>query len=298
VANEKLSDSKHDKSAIVEAKAHQFVRRLGIEPRDFKLYTGMNHGHQEKYVTARFTDAQVKKWGFLEVLHITDVQFGHVCCSQTRVKEFNDWVLAEPNRFVVFGGDMIDAANIFSPGQPWENVFESQSQVFQFCQIYAPIAHRVLGYVGGNHERRGLKTFGDIGILLSKLLQIPYSSGQQFVDIHFGKWNPFKVDLWHGKGAAQTAGAKMNMLHAAMIASDANLVLVGHLHDAFSKFRWMRNRDANNLKVKFVKQGGAMSSSFLEYIGSYAEIMNMSMSDCMMACARIEPSGHWQLNLR
>ena len=298
MAKQGLQDAEQDKSAIVEVKAHEFVRKLGIEPRDFKLYTGMSHGHQEKYVTVRFTEQQVKKWGFLEILHITDVQFGHICLSKTRVKEYNDWVLAEPNRFVVFGGDMIDAANIFSPGQPWENVFETQSQVYQFCAIYAPIAHRVLGYVGGNHERRGLKTFGDIGILLAKLLQLPYSSGQQFIDIHFGKWNAFKVDLWHGKGAAITPGARMNMLYAAMMASDANLVLVGHLHDAFCKFRWMKSRDANNLKIKFIKQGGAMSSSFLEYVGSYAEVMNMPMSDCLMAVARVESTGHWGLQLR
>jgi hypothetical protein len=299
MASTLTASTRQDKTErAVEAKAHEFIKRLGIQPTEFKRYTGMADSTQEKYVQVRFSEAQQKKWDFLEILHITDVQFGHICLKNARVKEYNDWVLSEPNRFVVFGGDMIDAANAFSPGQPWENLFEAQSQIYKFCDTFAPVAHRVLGYVGGNHERRGQKTFGDLGILLAKLLQIPYSSGQQFIDIHWGAWKPFKIDLWHGKGAALTPGARMNMLYSAMMASDANLVLVGHLHDAFCKFRWLKVRDKDNLKVKFIKQGGAMSSSFLEYIGSYAEVMNMPASDCMMACARLEPSGHWQLNLR
>lgn len=281
-----------------EQLAHEFTARLDIQPPVFRRHTGTHYLQQAKYVRALFEGKEFRKWPFIQIIHITDVQFGHVCLKNDRVAEYSKWILAEPNRFVVFGGDMIDAANIFSPGTPWENLFDAQSQVYKFCELFAPIAHRVLGYVGGNHERRGAKTFGDIGILLATLLRIPYSSGKQWIDLHWGDWKPFALDLWHGKGAAQTAGAQMNMLHAAMLASDANLVLVGHLHNAFCRFRWMQQRDKNNMKVKLVKQGGAMSSSFLEYIGSYAETMNLAATDCLMACAEIFPDGKWQLNLR
>jgi hypothetical protein len=299
MANAGLAQKSEDKrQSAVEAKSHEFIKRLGIKPSEFRRYTGMCNSTQEKYVQIRFDERQVKKWDFIEVIHITDAQAGHVAFRRDKMEEYNKWVLSEPNRFMVWGGDMIDAANIFSPGQPWENLFEAQSQVYQFCDMMAPVAHRVLGSCGGNHERRGLKGFGDIGILLNRLLGIPYSSGQQVVDVHFGDWKPFKIDLWHGKGAAITPGARMNMLYAAMMASDANLVLVGHLHDAFCKFRWLKVRDSSNMKLKFIKQGGAMSSSFLEYMGTYAEVANMPMSDCMMACARVESNGHWGLQMR
>ena len=299
MANAGLAQKADDKrDSAVEAKASQFMKKLGIAPTEFKRYTGMCDSLQEKYVQIRFDEKQIKKWGFLEIIHITDAQAGHVAFRRGKMEEYNKWVLAEPNRFMVWGGDMIDAANAFSPGQPWENMFEAQSQIYQFCDMMAPVAHRVLGAISGNHERRGLKTFGDLGILLGKLLQIPWSTGQQFIDIYWGDWKPFRIDLWHGKGAAITPGARMNMLYAAMMASDANLVLVGHLHDAFCKFRWLKQRDSANMKLRFVKQGGAMSSSFLEYMGTYAETMNMPMSDCMMACARVESNGHWGLQMR
>jgi hypothetical protein len=299
MANAELAnDTKNKRDNAVEARASDFMRRLGIKKPDFWRSTGMSDVHQEKYVQVRFSPAQVKKWKQLEIIHLTDVQWGHVCCNRKRVKEYNDWILSIPNRMVVFGGDMIDAANAFSPGQPWENMFEAQSQIYQFCEMYAPIAHRVLGGISGNHERRGLKTFGDLGILLGKLLQIPWSTGQQFIDIYWGDWKPFRIDLWHGKGAAQTAGAKMNMLVSAMVKSDANFVLVGHLHDSFLKWRWMKERDSANLRVNLIKQGGAMSSSFLEYFAAYAETMNLDPSGVMMARAILYPEKHWEITFR
>lgn len=278
--------------------AHEFSRKLDIKSPEFKRYTGSHYGEQAKYVSVRFTEAQVKKWGKLEILHMTDVQWGHVRCKHDRVKEFINWVLAEPWRFVVFGGDMVDAYRIGSPGEPWENTFNPQKQIYQFCSVFAPLAHRVLGFVGGNHERRANIAFGDLGTLLATLLRIPYSGGKQFVDVHFGDHKPFKIELWHGKGASITKGSKMNMLQAAMTKSDAQMVFVGHLHEPLSTFDWKISRDTNNFKIKMMKQGGAMSSSFLEYWSSYAEMMNLSPCDTMMAVVTLDPDAHWQLSLR
>lgn len=90
----------------------------------------------------------------------------------------------------------------------------------------------------------------------------------------------------------------MNMLQAAMTKSDAQMVFVGHLHEPLSTFDWKISRDTNNFKIKMMKQGGAMSSSFLEYWSSYAEMMNLSPCDTMMAVVTLDPDAHWQLSLR
>ena len=278
--------------------AHEFSRKLDIEPTAFKRYTGMQYFEQSKYVQVRFDEKQAKKWGSIDLIHITDVQFGHQCCKLERVIEYRDWVLKEPNRFVIFGGDMVDAAHIASPGGPYENLFKPQTQVYKFCEIFAPMAHRVVSFVGGNHERRANLYFGDLGTLLATLLRTPYSSGQQFVDIHFGDWKAFRVDNWHGKGAAQTPGAQLNMVYQHAMQSDANFVPVGHLHNAMCMFRWMRQRDGANMQMKFVKQGFGMSSSFLDWVGSYAEVMGMKATDVLMLMAQVEASGKWELRLR
>lgn len=259
-----------------------------------KMQTHMHYGEQCKHVVWRFPE----RFESLELIHITDVQFGHIACKQSRVIEYRDWILSEPNRYVLFGGDLIDGYAIGkSPGSPWEEMGDSQKQGMSFAEIWGPMRHRVLGYVGGNHERRGFGSFGDLGVYLATLLQIPYSAGQQFIDIHFGKWGPFKVHLWHGRGASRTKGAKLNMVHEMMKKSDADLCLVGHLHDVLSTFDWRVIRDEQG-RIVMRKQGGAMSSSFLEFWGTYGEVGGMNPSDVMMACAVLSPEKHWRLNFQ
>jgi hypothetical protein len=278
-----------------ETTLNRLRKMLDVEPYHAQPSTGMQYGLESKYVTWRFDP---RKFDTIELLHITDVQFGHVECRVHRVKEYIQWVLKEPNRFVLFGGDMIDAGHIFSPGQPWEQICEPQGQVYRFCEMFAPLRPRILGYVGGNHERRTIKTFGDSGLLIASLLQVPYSGGKQFVDIHFGKHQPFKVSLWHGGGAARTAGAKMMMLDRWMQEGDSQLYLVGHLHDALTKFKWRVERKSGHNDIHMQKVAGAMSSSFLSHFGTYAEVAGMSPSDILMARCVLDPTGKWELTLR
>ena len=268
---------------------------LSVEKYQAPPSVGMIYGAEAKYVTWRFSPRGRES---LEILHFTDVQFGHVECRVHRVKEYIQWILSEPNRYVLFGGDMIDAGHIFSPGQPWEQICEPQGQVYQFCELFAPLRPRILGYVGGNHERRTIKTFGDAGLLIASLLQIPYSSGKQFIDIHYGKHAPFKISLWHGGGAARTAGAKMQMLHRFMHEADSQVYLVGHLHDAMVKFDWriVRKEGCNDIHMQ--KTCGVMSSSFLSHWGTYAEVAGLSPNDILMGRIVLEPSGKWEVTLR
>lgn len=258
------------------------------------LKGSMQYGDELKYITARFDPKDYPTE--IELIMITDTQYGHVTCNVPRIIEFRDWVLKKPNRFVVFGGDMVDAATVLSIASPYENTEEPQGQVFRFAELMMPIRHRVIGYVGGNHERRSVKTFGDLGHLIATLLKIPYSSGRQFIDIHYGDHQPFKVDLWHGGTGSRTKGAKAQMLHRFMCQGEGQLYLCGHLHDVVLLFDWRQRR--RNRKIFLEKFAGVMSSSFLEYWGSYAEVSGMAPSDTMMARAVLEPNGKWMISLK
>jgi hypothetical protein len=264
-------------------------------PKDVLQIRGsMQYGDEYKYVTAAFNPKVYKDQ--IEILHLTDVQFGHLSCNVPVFLEFRDWVLKEPNRFVFFGGDMIDAATSISIASPYENTEEPQGQVFRFVELAMPLRHRILGYVGGNHERRGVKTFGDLGHLIATLLRVPYSSGKQFVDISYGEHKAFKNSLWHGGTGSKTKGAKMQMLHRFMTQGDAQCYWVGHLHDAMMTFDWREKRE--NGKIKLEKFAGVMSSSFLEHYGTYAEVAGMAPAGTMMWRLILEPNGKWELTAR
>ena len=277
-----------------ETTLNRLRRVLDVEPYQCKPQLGMLYGSEAKHVQWSFARTAAP----LQILHLTDTQYGHVCCNVPKLIEYRDWVLRESNRYVLLGGDMIDAGHIFSPGQPWEQICEPQGQVYKFCELFAPLRPRILGYVGGNHERRTVKTFGDAGLLIASILQVPYSSGQQFVNIQFGAHKPFRFFLWHGRGAARTPGAKLMMLYYAMreLSGGAHVTLVGHLHDAILK--WATYRDHQHDRIVDKKIVGAMSSSFLDYFGSYAEVAGMSPSDIIMARTNLEPDGKWELTVR
>jgi hypothetical protein len=264
-------------------------------PNVVEVKGSMKRGDEYKYVTAKFS---TKKFpDRIEILHLTDVQYGHKCCNVPKFIQYRDWILAEPYRFVFFGGDMVDAATALSIASPYENTEEPQGQVYRFVELAMPIRHRILGYVGGNHERRSSKTFGDLGHLIATLLKIPYSSGKQFVDIHYGKHNPHKNSLWHGGTGSRTKGAKAQMLHRFMTQGDSHVYWVGHLHDVML-LGDCRERRGEAGEIAVEKFRGVMSSSFLDHWGTYAEVAGMPAGDTNMWRLILEPNGKWELTDR
>lgn len=275
-----------------------FLRELraSLSPYPVAVHLGMRYGPQAKYISWNFDPNAYKT---VELLHITDTQFGHVECQVDRIIEYRDWVLSKPNRFVLFGGDMVDAWTILSPGTAFENIAEPQSQVYKFVEMMAPLRGRILGYVGGNHERRGVKTFGDLGVLIAMLMQVPYSNGRQLIDIHFGSHKPFQIDLWHGRGAGRTDGSKVQMLSTYVKDHPgSDLYLAGHLHDCFVFQKYREIRHHNRAQVKIKKYHFGMSSSFLNTWGTYAEVSGMSITDVAMLRCVLEPDGKSEITIR
>lgn len=232
----------------------------------------------------------------LEISHLTDLQYGSRCFRRDRFLRYRDWILEAPYRYVVLGGDLIDAATVLSVANPFDNVGEPIDQVREVVALLEPLAPRLLAYVGGNHERRTIRTFGDCGRLIASGLGVPYSRGVQLINIHFGRHRPFKMSLWHGSGSARTKGARAQMLHRFMQQADSQCYLVGHHHDVVLLLDWRQVRTDRGIRLE--KVAGVMSSSFMDYWNSYAETMALPPSDAMMACVVLHRNGAWEVTLR
>ncbi len=262
----------------------------------FPYATRMLHQGETKYLSWDFKDA---KFDTLDIIQITDMQWGHNCCKKDRVREYRDWVLAKPNRYMVWTGDNIDSAHMQSKGTTWENEGNPQEQMFSFIKEWAPARHRILGYVGGNHERRALTTFGDLGITIAALLRLPYSRGKQLIDVHFGKHSPFRISQWHGVGGARTKGSVAQVLTRFAAEGDSQLYLMGHLHQPMVIPFWKERRDPKNpTGIAAVKTIAALGSSFMDTWGTYGEVAGYGAGDVLMPCCQLEKSGHWQVTLR
>lgn len=272
-----------------------FLDRLyqNFPDRHVALTSPMVLAGESKYVDVSIKPKEHPK---VELIHLTDLQIGAKSFNRRRFRSYRDWILSDPDRFVFLGGDIIDAATVLSKASPYENTAEPSEQVEEAVDELKPVRGRILGYVGGNHERRTAKTFGDAGRLIATLLKIPYSRGVQNIDIAYGKHAPFKVSLWHGSGSAQTKGAKAQMLHRFMHQGDSQLYLVGHLHDVVCLYDWRQQRQDGKIVLK--KIAGVMSSSFQDFWNTYAEVSMLSPSDTMMARCILGPKGDWEVTLK
>lgn len=280
-------------------RTQDYLRHLEslMVPCTARLQTAMHYGEQSKYVSVSFPEKFIKEHQNLELIQVTDVQFGSRACNVKRVIEYRDWIVSSPNRYVLFTGDNIDAATIFSPGTPWDNWFSPQSQVYRFCEIWAPAKHRILGYCGGNHERRSIPAFGDAGTLVATLLKVPYSAGQLFIDVKWGKHDPFKIHLWHGVGGARTKGAVAQVLDRFMQKGDSQLYAMGHLHQGMVLPGWRMERDGKgNMRLKKIM--GMIGTSFLDYFGSYGEVMGLTASDVLMGRVVLDQDGGFEVTLK
>lgn len=269
-----------------------------LPPRVMPLEESMVMDLEAKIVTTFLSEESYP--GPVEIMMLTDLQFGSKGFKDARFREFRDWILGQPSCFVVLGGDLIDAATVMSVASPYENKWQPSEQVLNLVKLLSPLRGRILGYVGGNHERRTVKGFGDAGVLIATLLKIPYSRGEQTIDVQYGQHQPFRIALWHGSGSARTKGAKAQMLHRFMHRGEADVYLCGHLHDAMVLFDWrerIRKRKGEKV-IELDKIAGIMSSSFQDYWNSYAETVGLPPSDTMMALIRLYQDGAWEVNMR
>lgn len=264
-------------------------------PREAELVTSMPCvGGTNAYVEWKFKPA----WRALEIIEITDVQFGSVYCIEKKLREFRSWLLAKPNRYCVWGGDMVEAFNFTkSPGSPYEQRAAPSVCVDVFVRFWAPAAHRVLGYVGGNHERRFM-AYGSIGEQIAKRLRIPFAHGRQHIAVYFGEHKPFKISVWHGGGSARTRGSIVNLLERQAQADDADLFLMGHLHQSNVIELTAQRFDAERRTMELRHSWAAMGSSFLAHHGSYADIAGYRPTKVKMPLAILTPNGKWTVSLK
>lgn len=238
------------------------------------------------------------KWDCLEILQLTDIQYGSAFCDVAKLDQYLDWILAEPYRYAVLGGDLLENYNYTkSPGSPYEQMGDPASCMGQLMHKLMPVAHRFLGYVSGNHERRH-SAFSDMTRLMAETLGVPWASGRQHIAVYFGEHKPFKISMHHGTGSARTRGSIVNALERMAKQDDSDLFLMGHLHrpNAFQITRstW----DARNRCMALHDQWAAMGSSFLKHWGSYADTAGHDPGRVSMPLAVLSRDGSWSLSLR
>lgn len=238
------------------------------------------------------------QWESPQIFAMADQQLGHVCCDVEKVVKDINWVSSNPETLLVLLGDGIDSATKTSPGSIRENVSPPIQQCEDFVDKYRPVADRIIGMVGGNHEWRIDKALDEAGVAirlmalgLSTHHKIPFSNALLLLDVYW-KGHLWTFTLFHGAGAAQTAGGKTMRLQKNMLITDSLITLSGHLHDEHKTTRtFMRRQPDGSLKP--FKTLSIQCGSYLKYLGSYAERAGMVPGGADMVLITLHSNGKY-----
>lgn len=224
--------------------------------------------------------------------YLTDTHVGARACDEQLLRRDIEVIRSDPHAYWIGGGDYIDAImevedkrfrlttvaqwvyDEISTGN--EDLISIQGD--HFCKLIAPIAHKCLGLVEGNHEGHASdkyrhRVYWDMVQSIARLgghkWQDLMLGRNGFVTLNFRRMSGGKrqrswsktIYCHHGYGGGGTVGGAVNKLNKAMQLFEADMVLFGHLHiEATNPVRITR---AAGRSIKYVDRFGFFVPSYL-----------------------------------
>jgi len=204
------------------------------------------------------------------------------------IGDYADCILKDDPRFDVDGlASWVEKGNIAESQRRW------------LVELFTPIKDKIICLLTGNHEESiHLHTQTDFTRNLCRDLGVRYASYACFIKWHFERKNSnevhdYIIHAWHGAGAAQTEGARLNRLKRLIDTVEADIFLMGHLHDVMV-FR-PEKLTIRNGKIKNMHKVAAMTGSWLKAYSeglptSYPERAGYKPSYLGCPCITIKPS--------
>ena len=217
----------------------------------------------------------------ITIYPIADVHLGSRECMETEFIEFINYVKNTPNVYLILGGDLIDNGLKNSLTNVYRATMPPSQQKREMANILAPIAHKVLAAVSGNHERRSSRDSDDdvtYDILAKIDREEVYRENMAFVKLQFGdqngdgKTNPtYMLVVSHGAGGGRTtSGAVLRAEQFGMVIDGGvDALIVGHTHKPFTTSPGKIFIDKHNNTVSIRPFKVINMTSWLRY-GDYA----------------------------
>jgi hypothetical protein len=210
---------------------------------------------------------------WMTIVPFGDLHIGYITCNLEKVNKVVDYI--KDNECVWIGmGDYIDNT---PPSHKYyrqeTTVSTPQQQVFDYVETVKPIADKCIGLLYGNHEIRSLdyKSGYDPIKQMEELLKL-HKRHRQVGTQHFFYESPYRIFATHGKArgfffSTRTA-TKVNQLLKLHEKADADLYLMGHVHDTL---HFPKNFISGDKEI--TTRWFAMTGGFVEYFGSYGEAL-------------------------
>lgn len=228
----------------------------------------------------------------ITIIPIADVHLGARECMEQEFISFIDSIKDKPNVYLVLGGDLINNATRSSVSNIFEEVMRPSDQKKEMAKILAPVAHKILAAVSGNHERRSSKDVDDdptYDILCKIDREEVYRENMAFVKLQFGELNgagernpTYVLCLTHGAGGGQlTSGAVLKGERFGYAVDGMDALIIGHTHKPFTTQPGKIVIDKQNNKVTIKPFKVINMTSWMEYSGYAMQKMLLPNAHCL-----------------
>ena len=218
----------------------------------------------------------------VELLALADYPYADPNSDHDLIKRDIEYVANHDNAYCVLAGDLLDCALRSSLGDVYTNL-SPMEELKTMTDLFAPIAHKIVGIVSGNHEARHYRTNGvELIRLLARQLGVEdkYSSDTALIFLRVGAderhqhhHRPilYTIYVTHGAGGGRKEGGKIQRLVDLSAIVDADIYLCGHVHlPASLKVAFARPSAANN-SISYCTKLFVNSAAKLNY-GGYGDI--------------------------
>ena len=219
----------------------------------------------------------------VELLVLADYHYADPHSDHNAIKRDIDYVATHDNAYCVLAGDLMNCAIKSSVSDTYGDTLSPMDELTVCMDLLGPIAHKIVGIVGGNHEARHYKTNGvDMTRILARQLGIEdkYSPDTAMVFLRFGgdKGNDhhhrpilYTIYLTHGTGGGRKEGSKIQRLVDLSSICDADIYVMGHTHlPATLKTAFARPNPGNS-SISYCTKLFINSAAKLDY-GGYGDI--------------------------
>lgn len=185
----------------------------------------------------------------IQLVPLGDIHLGTKNCAEDLLQETIDYIKKTRNCYTVLMGDLIDAINISDKrfDGALADWVEADSltdlvkcQADKIIEYLKPIRYKIIGSLEGNHENTIRKRYlFSVADYIATALGVPNLTYCCMIRWHLKRktahpktaCKDIVIYANHGCGGGHYIGSKVNKLIRSIIGFDADIYLMGHVHD-------------------------------------------------------------------
>lgn len=226
-------------------------------------------------------------WPYANVYAMADLHEGDERAYSQYAYAMVDIIKNDPYGLCALNGDLFNTAILYSVSDIYAETMRPRQQIDAGIKIFSPIAQKIIGVDGGNHEARVARLVDmDMTDIMCRELGIRerYHPSGLLIFVRFGEGTDgkrhkrkqwYSIYMTHGRGGGTTPGGKMNRLVKLQSIVDADAYIHSHSHESIIREGAGFRVSTANGSIKRVQKMFVNTGSPLLW-GGYAQDMELA----------------------